>query len=111
MTQIEYFLTHLLLMHTGQTALFRCHIDGEPLPIAEWSKGKYRNLIVDDRTRISTDGKGLHALEIEDVKRTDAGVYTVTFNNQFGSVSCPVSLVVECQETIDPDWRSKLEEM
>jgi len=98
-------------MLTGQTALFCCHVDGEPLPVANWSKGKYRSLTADERTRISMDGRGQHTLEIDDVRRTDAGVYTATFTNEFGSVSCPVSLVVDSPETIDPDWRSKLEEM
>ena len=96
---------------TGQTARFTCLTDGEPTTVAEWSKGKYRLIVADNRTRLSSDGRGKHVLEIDDVKRADAGVYTITVSNQFGSISCPVSLVVETDETSTPDWRAKFEEM
>lgn len=77
----------------------------------EWSKGKYRQLAADERMRMTSNDSGEHVLEVNDVKRSDAGVYTVTVSNQFGSVSCPVSLVVESDESKVPDWRAKLEEM
>jgi hypothetical protein len=77
----------------------------------EWSKGKFRQLTADERTRMTSKDNGEHVLEIDDVKRIDAGVYTITISNQFGNTSCPVSLMVESDEAKVSDWRAKLEEM
>jgi hypothetical protein len=72
--------------HIGQTVRLNCSVSGVPMPSITWLHG----------TRILNDGGkydisnnyGLLSLEIRDVKREDAGLYTVKAVSKEGEISC-----------------------
>lgn len=50
----------------GGTTVFRCRVDGEPLPKVEWTKGKWRKMENNKETRIYFDeSAGQHVLEMD----------------------------------------------
>ena len=93
----------------GQTAEFRCRVDGEPTPTVEWSKGKWRKMTNDAKTRVFFDEAAeQHVLEMDQIKKNDAGTYTVTIQNKFGSDTCPATLMVTDKEEDVQDWKAQL---
>ena len=84
-------------------------MEGSPPPTVEWSKGKWRKLTNDARTRVTFDEQaGQHVLEMDQIKKTDAGTYTVTIENRFGSDTCPATLMVTDKEEDVLDWKAQL---
>ena len=66
------------VLPTGSTAIFKCKVDGQPEPDIQWSKGKWNKIKDGGRYKVYKDEKtGQNILEIEDIKRKDAGTYTV----------------------------------
>ena len=94
---------------TGETAIFRCRIDGEPKPKVEWSKGKWRKLSNNKTTRVyHDDATNQEVLEMDNIKSKDAGTYTVTITNEYGSDSCPATLMVTNNVEEVQDWKAQL---
>lgn len=93
----------------GETAIFRCRVDGNPEPKVEWSKGKWRKMENNKKTRVYFDEEsGQHVLEMDDTKSKDAGTYTVTITNEYGSDTCSVTLITTDKEEEVQDWKSAL---
>ena len=93
----------------GGTAVFRCQVEGSPAPTVEWSKGKWRKLTNDAKTRVFFDEElHHHVVEMDGIKKTDTGVYTVTIENKFGSDSAPATLMVTDKADEVTDWKSQL---
>jgi len=84
-------------------------VDGDPTPTVEWSKGKWRKMSNDAKTRVHFDAAaGQHVLEMDQIKKADAGTYTVTIENKFGADSCPATLMVTDKEEDVQDWKAQL---
>ena len=93
----------------GDTCVFRCRVDGQPAPEVTWSKGKWRKMEANDVTRVFHDDvTEQYALEIDNVKAKDAGTYTCSISNVYGSDSCSVTLMVTENEAEMDDWLSQL---
>ena len=104
---LELIVTCLPL--PGETAVFRYRIDGEPQPTIEWSKGKWRKLTNDAKTRIYFDETtGQHVLEIDDIKEKDAATYTVTICNEHCEIACSATLIVTDKPEEVQDWKAQL---
>ena len=49
----------------------------------------------DAKTRVYYDEHAeQHVLEVDQIKKTDAGTYTCTIENKFGTETCPATLMV-----------------
>lgn len=97
------------ILFPGQTAEFRCRVEGSPPPTVEWSKGKWRKMTNDQKTRVFFDDESQeYVLEMDEIKKADTGTYTVTIQNKFGSESCPATLMVTDKEEDVQDWKSQL---
>ena len=106
-----YLLTYLLVVRAflAQTAEFRCRVDGDPTPTVEWSKGKWRKMTNDAKTRVFFDEAAeQYVLQMDQIKKPDAGTYTVTIENKFGSDTCPATLMVTDKEEDVLDWKAQL---
>ena len=89
--------------------MFRCRIDGDPKPKVEWSKGKWQKLTNSAKTRVFYDEESdEHVIEMDATKKNDAGTYTVTIENKFGTESCPATLMVTDKEDEALDWKDQL---
>jgi len=95
----------------GQTAIFRCHVTGDPRPSVEWSCGDWRPVMAGDRVRQYVDDDGSHVLELDDVRAADAGEYTVAASNELGSCSATVALVVDMDKTTTVSQPTPLHDM
>lgn len=94
---------------TGNTAIFRCKVKGEPTPEIQWSKGKWNKLKDGGRYKIFQDETtGEHVMEIADIKRKDAGTYLVKATNEHGSSDAPATLIVTDKPEEAEDWMAKL---
>ncbi|ELT91013.1 hypothetical protein CAPTEDRAFT_109753, partial [Capitella teleta] len=93
----------------GGTAMFRCRVDGNPEPKVEWSKGKWRKMENNAKTRVFFDEETKqYVLEMDDIKTKDAGTYTVTISNEYGSDTCSVTLICTDKEEDVQDWKAAL---
>uniref|UniRef100_T1JHX9 Uncharacterized protein n=1 Tax=Strigamia maritima TaxID=126957 RepID=T1JHX9_STRMM len=81
---VPRFLTqpHNRVAEEGETVRFSCAVVGLPFPIAWWQKDG-SHLYTDGRVTVSNKDD-VFAIEIRDVKPTDAGTYTVTLENTAG---------------------------
>ncbi len=74
-----------------------------------WTKGKWRKLENNTKTRVFFDEKtGEHVLEMDEMKNKDAGTYTVTITNEHGSETAPATLMVTDQVEEAQDWQASL---
>ena len=93
----------------GDTAIFKCLVKGEPVPVIEWSKGKWSKLKQGDRYNIYKDQKTREdVLEIKDIKSKEAGTYTVTATNEHGSEQTAATLIVTSNPEEAEDWKASL---
>lgn len=93
----------------GDMAVFCCRIDGDPIPKVSWSKGKWRKMENTTTTRVFyKEPNDQYTLEIDNIKKKDAGTYTVTLNNEFGEESTSVTLIVTDKPEEAEDWKSSL---
>ena len=98
-----------MLLLLGDTAIFKCRVEGEPAPNVEWSKGKWSKLKNDNRTRIYKEEEtGMFVMELDGIKKKDSGTYTVTISNEYGTESCPVTLMVTDKPEDVVDWKAQL---
>lgn len=75
----------------------------------EWSKGKWRKLQNNTSTRIFKDEETEQdVLEMDNAKKKDAGTYTITISNEYGSESCPATLMVTDKAEEAQDWVAQL---
>ena len=91
--------------------MFRCTVSGDPTPQVEWSKGKWRKLTGDGRTRVYEDGAGHQVLELDGVGPKDAATYTVRIWNKFSEATCSATLIVTDKEEEAQDWKAQLKKM
>ena len=90
---------------------FRCRISGDPYPTIVWKKG-WTEQKPGPKTRICHDEvSDEHVLEIDQIKKKDAGTYTVVITNKFGSEQCPATLMVTEDAKEAEDWASSLKKM
>ena len=75
----------------SQTAIFKCTVDGNPLPQVTWSK--LNSSLPVGRHVVQSSG----ALILKDVRPGDEGVYTCAAENLLGSVNASAKLVVQCK--------------
>ena len=95
----------------GETLVFRCRVDGDPTPTVSWSKGKWKQIKNNAKTRVYLDEQsGQHVCEIDDIVKKDAGTYTVNIENEFGSDTCPATLMVTDKPEEAEDWKASLKE-
>lgn len=81
----------------GHQIRFDCRVSGRPAPEVLW----YRNgmQVCDDNAhKILVNEGGVHALQINDARLSDSGVWTCVVRNKSGEVRCDVNLTVigEC---------------
>jgi len=63
----------------------------------------------DAKTRVFFDDEaGQHVLQMDQIKKTDTGTYTVTVENKFGTETCPMTLMVTDKEEDVQDWKAQL---
>ena len=75
----------------SQTAIFKCTVDGNPLPQVTWSK--LNSSLPVGRHVVHSSG----ALIVKDVRPGDEGVYSCTAKNLLGSVNASAKLIVQCK--------------
>ena len=75
----------------SQTAIFKCTVDGNPLPQVTWSK--LNSSLPVGRHVVQSSG----ALIVNDVRPDDEGVYSCTAKNLLGSVNASAKLIVHCK--------------
>ena len=75
----------------SQTAIFKCTVDGNPLPQVTWSK--LNSSLPVGRHVVQSSG----ALIVKDVRPDDEGVYSCTAKNLLGSVNASAKLIVHCK--------------
>ena len=75
----------------SQTAIFKCTVDGNPLPQVTWSK--LNSSLPVGRHVVQSSG----ALIVKDVRPDDEGVYSCTAKNLLGSVNASANLIVQCK--------------
>ena len=75
----------------SQTAIFKCTVDGNPVPQVTWSK--LNSSLPVGRHVVQSSG----ALILKDVRPDDEGVYSCTAENLLGSVNASAKLVVQCK--------------
>ena len=89
--------------------MFKCRIDGDPYPKVEWSKGKWRKIENNHKTRVYKDeATGQHVCEMDNCKGKDAGTYTVTISNHFATEACPATLMITKNAEEVEDWAASL---
>ena len=54
------------------------------------------------------ESSGEYVAEMDGIKKNDAGTYTVTAVNKFGTESAPATLMVTDKEEEAQDWKSQL---
>lgn len=102
-------ITVYVVVVVGDTAEFRCKVDGEPKPKVEWSKGKWRKLETGGKIQAYYDEEtGEHVLKMADVVEKDEGTYTVTATNEHGTEQAPATLMVTEFEEEAVDWKAQL---
>ena len=63
----------------------------------------------DAKTRVYYDEQAeQHVLEMDQIKKTDTGTYTVTIDNKFGTETCPATLMVTDKAEDVLDWKNQL---
>ena len=63
----------------------------------------------DSKTKIYVDEtNGDHVMEVADIKKADAGTYTVSASNKHGTEMCPVTLMVTDKEEEANEWKEQL---
>ena len=75
----------------SKTAIFKCTVDGNPLPQVTWSK--LNSSLPVGRHVVQSSG----ALIVKDVRPDDEGVYSCTAKNLLGSVNASAKLIVQCK--------------
>ena len=75
----------------SQTAIFKCTVDGNPLPQVTWTK--LNSSLPVGRYVVQYSG----ALIVKDVRPDDEGVYSCTAKNLLGSVNASARLIVQCK--------------
>ena len=75
----------------SQTAIFKCTVDGNPLPQVTWTK--LNSSLPVGRHVVQSSG----ALIVKDVRPDDEGVYSCTAKNLLGSVNASAKLIVQCK--------------
>lgn len=73
----------------SQTAIFKCTVDGNPLPQVTWSK--LNSSLPVGRHVVQSSG----VLIVKDVRPDDEGVYSCTTKNLLGSVNASAKLIVQ----------------
>ena len=75
----------------SQTAIFKCTVDGNPLPQVTWSK--LNSSLPVGHHVVQSSG----ALILKDLRPEDEGVYRCTAKNLLGSVNASAKLIVQCK--------------
>ncbi|CAD5123507.1 DgyrCDS11848 [Dimorphilus gyrociliatus] len=93
----------------GSMAIFCCKVDGDPVPEVKWFRGK--DIEIEDSANYKAyfdERTNEHVLEIDNIGKKHAGIYTVNLENNFGREKTSAILVVtENSEEYDK-WRKTL---
>uniref|UniRef100_A0A0N5AQN4 non-specific serine/threonine protein kinase n=1 Tax=Syphacia muris TaxID=451379 RepID=A0A0N5AQN4_9BILA len=85
----------------NEAAVMKCKIEGNPVPTFKWQKG-LREVINGGRFKIVTDqAENSVILIIQKCRSQDDGPYTLTIENQHGSDSIAVKLLVTSDAGLD----------
>lgn len=87
----------------GEAARFDVQVDGNPLPMVEWFRGKDK---LEDEGRYVMDDaeeEGRHTLIIEDAVPEDAGTYKCVASNEEGQATTKAALAVK-EKMIVPEF-------
>nr|AZI15635.1 UNC-22 [Auanema rhodensis] len=85
----------------NETAILQCKIEGDPIPTFRWFKGN-REVLNGGRFKHMTDGENnTISLALLKCRSQDDGPYTLTIENQFGSDSIDVKLLVTSDSGLD----------
>ncbi|GMT25440.1 hypothetical protein PFISCL1PPCAC_16735 [Pristionchus fissidentatus] len=91
----------------NETALLQCRVEGNPIPTFKWTKG-LREVMSGGRFKHMTDGDtNTITLAIMKSRSQDDGPYTITIENEHGSDSIDVKLLVT-SASAEADFRSTL---
>lgn len=85
----------------NETAVFKCKIQGNPVPKIKWSKG-LREIMAGGRFKILTDrAESTVMLVMTKCRSQDDGPYTLTIENEHGQDSVAVKLLVTSGAGLD----------
>ena len=77
--------------NASQTAIFKCTVDGNPLPQVTWTK--LNSSLPVGRHVVQSSG----ALIVKDVRPGDEGVYSCKAKNLLGIVNASAELIAQCK--------------
>ncbi|KAK5968521.1 Twitchin [Trichostrongylus colubriformis] len=84
-----------------ETAVLQCKVEGDPPPTVRWSKGN-REILNGGRFRHMTDGEtNTVSLALLKCRSQDDGPYTLTIENEHGSDSIDIKLLVTSDNGLD----------
>ncbi|VDO68159.1 unnamed protein product [Heligmosomoides polygyrus] len=85
----------------NETAVLQCKVEGDPPPTVRWAKGN-REILNGGRFRHMTDGEtNTVSLALLKCRSQDDGAYTLTVENQFGSDTIDIKLLVTSDNGLD----------
>lgn len=85
----------------NETAVLKCKVEGNPAPTIKWQKG-LREVMNGGRFKILTDQtEGTVSLIMQKCRSQDDGPYTLTIENEHGSDSVAVKLLVTSEAGLD----------
>ena len=92
----------------GEPARFNVTVEGNPLPVVDWFKGKDK---LDDEGRyvmVANEEAGIFTLIVEDTVPEDAGTYKCVAANEEGQASSKAALAVK-EKMIAPEFTDQEE--
>uniref|UniRef100_A0A914RU52 Ig-like domain-containing protein n=1 Tax=Parascaris equorum TaxID=6256 RepID=A0A914RU52_PAREQ len=94
-------ITFIVYIFADETAVLKCKVQGNPVPTVKWSKG-LREIMPGGRFKILTDHvEGTVMLVMQKCRSQDDGPYTLTIENEHGSDSVAVKLLVTSGAGLD----------
>eukprot|EP00117_Sycon_ciliatum_P026071 scpid29895/ scgid21485/ Basement membrane-specific heparan sulfate proteoglycan core protein; Perlecan; Endorepellin; LG3 peptide len=93
-------VTPRIVRYVGESATFRCDIDGYPSPIRHWTNVFEQRVVDDSRFVLQPDG----SLQASQLTVDDNGVYFCSGENEYGRSSASVMLTVKVIPKVTVDF-------